>query len=197
MPRNGEEARKRLLQAALELFAENGFDHTTAAQIAARAGVTERTFFRHFPDKREVLFGGEAVLGAALSNAITQAPPALSPVDTLRRAFAAVTELIEQNRRFSEPRRRIISVTPALREREVAKHAALTRAVAEALQKRGVEARRAGLAAHAGLAVMSYAIDAWFADSSMRLTDYLDRAFTELQGLSSSTGDKATPRSSR
>jgi AcrR family transcriptional regulator len=197
MPRNGEDARRRLLQAALELFAENGFDHTTAAQIAARAGVTERTFFRHFPDKREILFGGEAVFGTALSNAITQAPPELSPIDTLRRAFASVTDMIEQNRRFSEPRRHIIAATPALREREVAKHAALTRAMAEALQKRGVEARRAGLAAHAGVAVMSYAIDAWFADPSVRLVDHLDRAFTELQGLSSSTRDETTPRSSR
>ena len=74
MPRNSEDAIKRLRLAALELFAQNGFDQTTAAQIAARAGVTERTFFRHFPDKREVLFDGQDMLGAALSTAITEAP---------------------------------------------------------------------------------------------------------------------------
>ena len=70
MPRNGDEARNRLRHAALELFAENGFDQTTAAQIAARAGVTERTFFRHFPDKREVLFDGQDIFGTALARAI-------------------------------------------------------------------------------------------------------------------------------
>lgn len=187
MPRDAEDARKRLLQAALELFAANGFDHTTAAQIATRAGVTERTFFRHFPDKREVLFAGQAALDAALSKSIAEAVPGLSPIETLRRAFAAVADMLEQNRRFSEPRRHIISANPALREREVAKHAALTRAVAEALRRRGVEARRAELAAQAGLAVLTYALDAWFAAPGSGLADHLDGAFAELRDLSSAT----------
>jgi AcrR family transcriptional regulator len=187
MPRDKEDARKRLVKAAIELFAEKGFDHTTAAQIAARAGVTARTFFRHFPDKREALFEGQTILSTALSKAITEAPAELSPVEALRRAFASVTVMVEQNRRLSEPRQHIISVTPALQEREVAKHAALTRVVAEALQKRGVEIRRADLAAQAGLAVLSYALDAWFADPSSGLAHYLDCAFAELQDLSSPT----------
>ena len=187
MPRNRDEARKRLQRAALELFAENGFDHTTAAQIAARAGVTERTFFRHFPDKREVLFDGQNILGEALSDAIGEAPAELPPMQVLQRAFASVTPMFEQNRPFSEPRQRIISATPALQEREVAKHVALTRVVAEALQRRGVEKHRADLAAQAGLAVFGYALDRWFADSSVRLDDYLDRAFDELQQLSTPT----------
>ncbi len=184
MPRNREEARKRLQRAALELFAENGFDHTTAAQIAARAGVTERTFFRHFPDKREVLFDGQNILGAALSDAIGKTPPELPSMQALRRAFASVTAMLEQNRQFSEPRQRIISATPALQEREVAKHAALIRVMAEALQRRGIEKHRADLAAQAGFAVLGYAFDSWVADSSVRLGDYLDRAFAELQMLS-------------
>lgn len=187
MPRNGEDARRRLVQAALELFTESGFDHTTAAQIAARAGVTERTFFRHFPDKREVLFVGQAILDTALSRAIAEAPAELSPIETLRRAFAAVTEMLEQNRRFSEPRQHIIAATPALQEREVAKHAAITRAVADALRKRGVEARRADLTAQVGLSVLSYALTAWFAEPSSRLANHLDHAFAELQDLSSPT----------
>ena len=187
MPRSGEDARKRLRHAALELFAENGFDQTTAAQIAARAGVTERTFFRHFPDKREVLFDGQNLLNTALSDAIAKAPPELPPIQTLHRAFASVTEMFEKNRPFSEPRQRIISGNPALREREVAKHAAMGRAVAEALQRRGVERPRADLAAQAGLAVLGYALHAWFADSSLRLDDYLDRGFAELHNLASPT----------
>lgn len=183
MPRNKEVARKRLMKAALELFAENGFDRTTAVQIAARAGVTERTFFRHFPDKREVLFDGQTILGAALSKVIVEAQPHLSPIDTLRLAFASIADMIEQNRQISEPRRHIISATPALQEREVAKHAAMTQVVAAALRKRGIEPRRADLAAQAGLAVLSHALDAWFADPSSRLADHFDCAFAELQAL--------------
>jgi hypothetical protein len=124
-------------------------------------------------------------LGVALSEAIAAAPPEASPIETLRRAFAAVADMLEQNRRFSEPRRHIIAATPALQEREIAKHAAITRAVATALQKRGVAARRADLAAQAGLAVLGYALDAWFADPSSRLANHLDGAFAELQDLSS------------
>jgi AcrR family transcriptional regulator len=190
MPRNGEEARKRLQRAALELFAENGFDHTTTAQIAARAGVTERTFFRHFPDKREVLFDGQNILGAALSDAIGKAPSELAPMQVLQRAFASVVAMLERNRPYSEPRQRIISVTPALQEREVAKHVALTRTVAEALRRRGIEKHRADLAAQAGLAVFGHALDQWFANSSLRLGDYLDRAFVELQMLAAPIGPR-------
>jgi AcrR family transcriptional regulator len=183
MPRSGEQARKRLQHAALELFADNGFDQTTVAQIAARAGVTERTFFRHFPDKREVLFDGQNILGTALSEAIANAPSDLSPLQTLRQAFASVTAMLEQNRQFSKPRQRIISATPALQEREVAKHVAMARIVAEALQRRGVERQRADLAAQTGLATLGYALADWFEDPALRLDDYLDSAFVELQQL--------------
>src|SRR5487761_2310179 len=107
MPRSGKEARERLVRAALELFLERGFDQTTAAEIAARAGVTERTFFRHFPDKREVLFDGQDILGTALSAAIGKAPPELPPMETLHRAFASITEMLERNRPYSEPRQRV------------------------------------------------------------------------------------------
>ena len=188
MPRNAEDARRRLRHAALDLFTEKGFEATTAAEIAARAGVTERTFFRHFPDKREVLFEGQELLGTALTTAIAAVPPGLSPIETLQRALAAVTGLFEQNRPFSEPRQRLIAATPALQEREVAKHAALAGTVATALRRRGIEALRADLAAQAGLAVMSYALAGWFADASLPLGAYLDRAFAVLQELSSPAG---------
>lgn len=189
MPRDPEKARKRLQEAAIELFSENGFEQTTAAQIAARAGVTERTFFRHFPDKREVLFDSQNLLGTALARAIAEAPSELSPIETLRRAFAAVTPLFEGNRRFSEPRQRIIAVTPALQEREAAKRNALVRGLADALQGRGVARPRAELAAQTGSAVLGYALDAWFADSSRTLADELDRGFAELRDLSSSSSE--------
>ncbi|MDE3177201.1 MAG: helix-turn-helix transcriptional regulator, partial [Pseudomonadota bacterium] len=74
MPRSGEDSRRRLQKAAFDLFEERGYDQTTAAEIAARAGVTERTFFRHFPDKKEVLFAGEAAFRATLTAAVAAAP---------------------------------------------------------------------------------------------------------------------------
>jgi AcrR family transcriptional regulator len=90
MPRSGEPARQRLQQAAIELFCERGYDQTTTAEIAARAGVTERTFFRHFPDKREVLFDGQTKLREALTRAIAKAPATLQPLEVLYWAFRSV-----------------------------------------------------------------------------------------------------------
>ena len=180
MPRNSEDARYRMQIAALELFTQNGFDQTTAAHIAAQAGVTERTFFRHFPDKREVLFVGQEILSAALTESIRQAPVDLPPIEVLRRAFADVTPLLEGNRGFSEPRQHIIAANPALMEREVAKHAALARVVAGALQKRSIAPERAAFAAQAGMAVLGHALDRWFAKDAGPLDHCLAEAFEEL-----------------
>ncbi|MFG1694424.1 TetR family transcriptional regulator [Nonomuraea sp. NPDC049309] len=183
MPRSGAEARRRLQQAALELYRERGFDQTTTAEIAARAGVNERTFFRHFPDKREVLFSGEAELRAALEQAVAAAPDGLPVLDVLLHAFREVKHLPESNRPFAEPRLEVIAATPALRERELAKAAAITEAVAAALRKRGVAERQAVLAAQAGWAAFHEAIAAWIADSSRSLDDYLLQAFDDLRAL--------------
>lgn len=184
MPRDGTPARKRLQAAALELFAERGFDQTTAAQIAARAGVTERTFFRHFPDKREALFDREDHLGTALREAIAAAPAEMAPIEALSSAFAETAKLLEANRHFSEPRNQIIAATPSLQEREMAKHAALTNLVAHALERRGVDRRKADLTASAGMGVLGYALDIWFADASKSLGDCLNKGFDELAALS-------------
>jgi AcrR family transcriptional regulator len=184
MPRNGEEARRRLQQAALELFSERGYEQSTASEIAARAGVTERTFFRHFPDKREVLFDGQITLSAALTSAITEAPETLKPLETLSRAFRSVEQILEDNRPFSVPRQQVIAKTPALQERETAKEAALTEDMAQALRRRGVDERTARLAAQTGMAAFHYAVVSWFADPSRRLGAHLDNAFDELCRLS-------------
>ena len=108
--------RDRLQRAALELFRERGYDRTTAAEIAARVGVTERTFFRYFPDKRETLFGGEAVLGPVLTEAVAGAPAGLGPLDLLFHAFRSVAPLLEANRAYSAPRQAVVSSTPALHD---------------------------------------------------------------------------------
>jgi AcrR family transcriptional regulator len=185
MPSNGGEVRRRLQLAALELYQEAGYESTTAAQIAARAGVTERTFFRHFPDKREVLFQGEALLAEALTSATRNAPPTLGPWDTLFVAFKSVEKLFVDNRAFSEPRRRIIANSPTLQEREQAKARSLITALASALSERGVPHPLATLAAQMGMAALSHAFEAWL-DGSGNLEKHLLRAFREVRELSSS-----------
>jgi AcrR family transcriptional regulator len=184
VPRSGAEARRRLQQAALELYRERGFDQTTTAEIAARAGVNERTFFRHFPDKREVLFDGEAALRDALMQAVAEVPDGLQPFEILLRAFRKAGRALEDNRPFSEPRFEVIAATPALRERELAKHALLTDAVAEALRQRGVPDRLAGLAARTGWAAFHHATQAWTDDPAQSLDTHLSRAFDDLRTLS-------------
>ncbi|WP_033292504.1 TetR family transcriptional regulator [Amycolatopsis jejuensis] len=190
MPRSGADARRRLQQAALELYQERGFDQTTAAEIAARAGVNERTFFRHFPDKREVLFDGEAELRAALMQAVAEAPDGLEPFEVLLRAFRKSARNLENNRPFSEPRWKVIAVTPALRERELAKHAWLTDAVAEALRQRGAGDGLADLAARTGWAAYQHAVQAWIDDPAQSLAVQLRRAFNDLRVLSTTTSER-------
>ena len=168
-----KDVRLRLQRAALELYAERGFDRTTAADIAALAGVTERTYFRHFPDKREVLFDGEAVLRAALVDAVSNAPAGLPPLPTLMAAFL---------------RHRIVSVTPELQERESMKLTHLTEAITEALERRATPPGPASLAAACGTAVLTRARLQWLEGSPRDYAALLTDAFTEL-GLLVTVGD--------
>jgi AcrR family transcriptional regulator len=185
MPRSGADARRRLQQAALELFGERGYEATTTAEIAARAGVTERTFFRHFPDKREALFDGEDAFRAALADGVLAAPDGATPMDAMLLAFRSVAPTIEHNRPITEPRQAVIAQTPALQERVLTKTAGLTDAVAGALTRRGVEPGLAMLAAQLGMAAFAYATRAWFYEPDPGLDAHLVRAFAELQDLSS------------
>ncbi|MFG1925050.1 TetR family transcriptional regulator [Cryptosporangium sp. NPDC048952] len=183
MPRSGADARRRLQQAALDLYRERGFDRTTAADIAERAGVNTRTFFRHFPDKREVLFDGEADLRAALTRYVAEAPDGLSPVEVLLRAFREAAHILEDSRPFSEPRLALIATTPTLRERDLAKGEAMAAALAEALCRRGVRRRVADLAAHTGWAAFHHAAQNWIDDPEVGLDAHLVRAFEDLGAL--------------
>lgn len=195
MPRNGEQARQRLQECALALFCERGYDQTTTAEIAARAGVTERTFFRHFADKREVLFDGQDKLRELLTDTIAEAPVTLKPMEVLYRAFRSVEQSLEDNRPFSFPRQQVIASAPALQERELAKVAALAEALALALQQRGVDERLAALASQTGMATFRYAVASWFTDPSGGLGTHLDRAFDELDGLASSFSQREAQHS--
>ncbi|WP_234419196.1 TetR/AcrR family transcriptional regulator [Sphingomonas sp. EC-HK361] len=180
--RDGD-VRDRLQQAALGLFQEHGYDRTTAAEIAARAGVTERTFFRHFPDKREVLFDGEAILREALLAAIGDIPDDVGPLDTLFRAFGSIQPLLENNRSFAKPRQALIAGTPALQERELAKLAVLADALAEALVARDVPEVRAILAARTGMAAFAQAVMSWLDDEEGGLGARLDLTERELNAI--------------
>ena len=183
MPQNRKQVRLRLQNAALELYQARGYEQTTTAEIAARAGVTERTFFRHFPDKREVLFDGEAELSAIFTEALRTALPTLGPWPALLRAFQAALPLFIKNRPLSEPRRRVIASSPPLQERELAKAKSLTGKLAEELRGRGVPVRAASLAAQIGMAALGQAYETWLDGSPSNLEDHLVQAFRDVHDL--------------
>lgn len=188
MPRDGGPARLRLRQAAIDLYLRNGFDHVTTAEIAASAGVTERTFYRHFADKREVLFDGEKALRDILVAAVADAPQDLAPLPTLLNAFRAAVPLVAGNRPFSEPMRRVIASAPALRERAQAKTAALAEALATALRDRGVSDSTAELAAQIGMAVFSHVATVWFRHPDRDLDQLVRDTFADLSALTAPLG---------
>lgn len=183
MPRNGDRSRRRLQISALELFSELGYDATTTAQIAARAGVTERTLFRQFLDKREVLFDGEAELCADLRRGVADASAGPDPLAILLDAFCTTVPLLVRNRPLSAPRQKIIAATPALRERALAKEASLIEVLATALRQRGISANRASLAAHIGMAAYGQATATWLDHPEHQLEQLLQNAFDEVRSL--------------
>jgi AcrR family transcriptional regulator len=154
-------AQGRLAQAAWELFAERGFEQTTVAEIATRAGLTERTFFRHFADKREVLFWGQHVLQELMVNAVGGAPDPAAPIDAIAAALEAAGEVFQERHEGSRQRQAIIAANPELQERELIKLATLGSALAGALRQRGVPEPAASLAAEAGVAVFRVAFERW------------------------------------
>src|SRR5271167_2704946 len=158
------DARGRLAKAAMALYAEQGFEQTTAAEIAARAGLTERTFFRHFADKREVLFGGAAELEALLLEGVLAAPADAAPIEIVAAALRPVDELFTERRSLARRRQAIIDANPELQERELIKLARLAALLAAALRDRGVGEPDASLAAEAGIAVFRVGFEQWIAD---------------------------------
>ncbi len=151
------DARGRLAKAAMELYAEQGFEQTTVAEIASRAGLTERTFFRHFADKREVLFYGMERLRDLLARAVADAPASASAMDAVSAAFEAAGAMFEENPDRVRLRDAIVSAHPELRERELIKLAAFAATVSGALRDRGIPEPAATLAAETGVAVFKVA----------------------------------------
>jgi AcrR family transcriptional regulator len=179
------DSKGRLQEAALALYAERGFDQTTAAEIAARAGLTERTFFRHFADKREVLFGGSALLKEHIVAAVAAAPEGTAPLDAVAIGLTAAASVLgEQRRDFSAQRQAVIAATPELRERELSKLADYAASVAAALRARGVMEPRATFAADAGMTIFRVAMERWADGEDPRdLRDIITSVLTEWRGV--------------
>jgi AcrR family transcriptional regulator len=186
-------ARERLERAALALFAEHGYDATTVAEIADRAGLTKSTFFRHFADKREVLFGGQDMLADVFSTAIRTAPPSATTADCIAAALESAAVAFTPERHDLAPQRRaVIAANSELQERELLKRARLSSVVADALCARGTDDTTARLAAQVGVLAFSTAYARWAAPENQRPFSELARAaLLELQASATTLGANA------
>jgi AcrR family transcriptional regulator len=177
-------ARGRLEQAALDLYSDHGFEQTTAAQIAERAGLTERTFFRHYADKREVLFGGASTLEAAFVETLAGTPDTIAPIDAIASTLETVATFFTERHEFARRRQAVIMANAELRERELIKLASLSAAIAATLRERGVHDPAASLTAEAGIAVFKVGFERWVAESGDRaLADFFRESLDELKGV--------------
>ena len=178
-------ARGRLRQAALELYGENGFDQTTVAQIAQRAGLTERTFYRHFSDKREVVFSGE--VHGVLVSALAEAPASMTAIEAVTVALDAAGAVLDERRDMTRRRQAVIAANPALQQHEQIKYATIVADLAEALRERGVAPSSARLAAEAGVVVFRTAFERWIDEDEHRdfgrlVRDTLDELAAVISG---------------
>jgi AcrR family transcriptional regulator len=168
----------------MELFVERGYDQTTVADIAERAGLTARTFFRHFADKREVLFNGSERLQQTMVSALIGAPTHATAIEAIAAALDATAAFFHDNREFARQRSTVIAANADLRERELIKLATLSAALAEALRRRGVTEPDASLAAEAGVAVFRVAFELWVAQSKQRsFREILRKSLARLRAL--------------
>ncbi|HEX3778698.1 MAG TPA: TetR/AcrR family transcriptional regulator [Pseudonocardiaceae bacterium] len=185
-------ARERLVMAAVDLFTEQGYDATTVAQIAERAGVTKSTFFRHFPDKRELLMAGQETLSRLLSEGIAEAPVGASPLDAvavgLRRASSAMGPM---NRELGPRLKAAVAANTELQERDALKSVSLAAAMTTALLARGVPDPTAALASELGLLAFKRGYAEWSEgdhDAQDGLAQYTLAALDELRAASGSLG---------
>ncbi|WP_432160695.1 TetR/AcrR family transcriptional regulator [Streptomyces sp. NRRL F-5630] len=178
MPRWESDAQGRLERAALELFETQGFERTSVAQIAGAAGLKERSFYRYFPDKREVLFAGNG-LEAHLVAQVEAADPGLTPVEALLNALGTAEEFFP-SREFLLRRGRVIAANPALAERDLIKLADIADALAPALERRGVGPGQARFVIDVVLAIHRRAMSRWLAEPDTTLAELMAQATAEL-----------------
>lgn len=182
-------ARDRLQQAALELYVERGYDATTVAEIAQRAGLTERTFFRYFTDKREVLFFGGQILQDTVVAAVAAAPARVAPIEAAQTGIEAAATMMKDWHPHSRRRNAVVGSHPELRERELIKMATLAAAIADTLRERGAGELTAGLAGQAAVAVFHVAFQQWVTAEEPEDFGALVRAgFAELRVVTAAGG---------
>ena len=170
--------RLRLREAALDLYDERGYERTTAAEIAERAGLTERTFFRHFGDKREVLFEGEAALADLLVTTVRDATRERSPREAITAGLEAMAAALEPRRDELRRREALIATHPELRERELIKLAAMSAALAGAL---ALDERTGKLVAELAITLFRVAFERWLEDGEERaLAEHVHDALDQL-----------------
>jgi AcrR family transcriptional regulator len=189
-------ARERLERAALALFTEHGFDATTVAEIADRAGLTKSTFFRHFADKREVLFGGQDMLVQLFSDAIRTAPAAATTAECLAAALESTAVAFTPERHDLAPQRRaVIAANSELQERELLKRFRFGSAMAEALRARGADEVTARLAAEVGVLAFGTAYARWAEpDNQAPFTEIANEALRELQASAAGLAGRTPSR---
>jgi AcrR family transcriptional regulator len=174
----------RLAEAALELYGERGFESTTVAEIAERAGLTERTFYRHFADKREVLFGGAGHLDERIKAGVAAAPGSASPVEAAAAGLETVAVVLDERRDFAVRRQSVIAANAELQERELIKLASWATALADALRERGVDTGTATLVGEVGIAVFRVAFLRWLDDAEKpHFPDVLRESLGDLKTL--------------
>ena len=187
MTRWQPDSRGRLEVAALELYLEQGFENTTVAEIAERAGLTERTFFRHFADKREVLFPGGETFQNLVTEGAASAPQGVGPLDAAFVGLQAVSGFLQERREFSQKRQRIVSANAELQERELIKLQALSVALADTLHARGVGEPTSGLVAEVAVALFKASFEVWVSHENTRaLSQVLKESLNELRSFSAS-----------
>jgi AcrR family transcriptional regulator len=185
-------ARERIVLAAVDLFTEQGYDDTTVAQIAERAGLTKSTFFRHFPDKRELLAAGQETLSLLLAEGIADAPDGASPLEAVAAGLErAASEMGPMNRELGPRIKAAVAASAELQERAVLKNVGLAAAMSEALVARGVADPVAHLAAELGVLAFKRGFAEWSEGdrgASDDLAPYTLAALEELRAASASLG---------
>ena len=182
VPRWTEDAPERLQRAALELFLERGYEQVTVAQIAERAGLTRRSFFNHFTDKREIFFAGASAFQAHVTAHIAAAPPDRDPLQAAIAALASGgAQIAKMAGDAARPVRSVIAASAELRERDLTKMAAVTRAIADTLTHRGAPARAADLTARTAVTIFTIAFDDWIDHPDSDLTELMHTASSELR----------------
>jgi AcrR family transcriptional regulator len=185
-------ARERLVVAAVDLFTEQGYDATTVAQIAERAGVTKSTFFRHFPDKRELLVAGQETLSRLLGEGIAEAPGNASPLEAVAAGLVRASTAMGLVSRDLGPRlRAAVAASAELQERDALKSVSLAAAMTTALAARGVPGPTAALAGELGLLAFKRGYAEWSQgdrDAQDELAGYIQAALDELRAASATLG---------